>query len=343
MKSALRYIIAAILTAGALFLAFRNQDFSELWAQLLEANLLALSLGSLLQLVAHFVRAWRWQYLLRPFKQHTNLYTAFKAVMVGYALNNVIPRAGEVARPLVVAKREHIPFTGTLGTIVLERVFDIIIVGALLFISYLLYADKLSQSFPELIDTTTPVIIIFIAGLTLFTAAVLNKTIYGAIERLINWIFPTKFASILTHLFRTFTDGLRGLNRKTAFPLIGGTILVWFLYWLSMLSFIYVFSGSDELSAIGISGTTLLLTLSAIAVAIPTPGGLGTYQYFISQTLILIFAVPSSKALAFATLSHIVPFIIVTIIGIVYAFTEGVGFKTNSQKQEEPRLRGSSE
>jgi glycosyltransferase 2 family protein len=337
MKSAIRYIIAIVLSGGALYLAFRGQDIGQLQDELSRTNLFVLGIGTALQVFAHFVRAWRWKYLLKPFKKHTNLYIAFKSVMAGYALNNVIPRSGEVARPLIVAKREQIPFTGTLGTIVLERVFDIIIVGVLLFISYLMYADVLVKSFPELINTTTPIIIIFILGLGLFAAAVLNPKVHQLIERAILKVFPKKIAATLNRLFTTFTDGLRGLNRNTVVPLIAGTALVWFLYWLSMYVFLLALP-DDGLRDVGIEGTTLLLTLSAVAVAIPTPGGLGTYHYFISQTLILVFGLVAPRAIAFATLSHFAPYVVVTIIGIFYAFNEGVSLKMKAAKKEEPQL-----
>ncbi len=334
MKSAIRYLLAIVLSGGALYLAFRGQDLGTLQDELLRTNIFALCLGTALQLFAHFIRAWRWKYLLKPFKEHTNLFTAFKAVMVGYALNNVIPRAGEVGRPLIISKREKIPFAGALGTIVLERVFDIFIVGVLLFISYVLYADTLTASFPELIATTTPIIIIFIVALVFFIAAVLNEKVHHFIERVIAKM-PKKIAAAVIKLFKTFTDGLRGLNRRSALPLLGGTAVVWFLYWLSMYAFMLTLP-SAEFGAIGFGGTTLLLTLSAIAVVIPTPGGLGTYHYFISQTLILVFAIGSSRAVAFATLSHFAPYIVVTILGIFYAFREGVSLKMNTTKKKSP-------
>lgn len=333
MKSAVRYLVAIILSGGALYLAFRGQDLGTLQDELLQTNVFALCLGTTLQLLAHFVRAWRWKYLLKPFKEHTNLYTAFKAVMVGYALNNVIPRAGEVARPLIVSKREQIPFAGALGTIVLERVFDIFIVGVLLFISYLLYAESLSTSFPEIIDTTTPIIIIFVVGLIFFIAAVLNAKVHHFIETLIAKLLPKKIAGAIIKLFKTFTDGLRGLNRRSALPLVGGTAFIWFLYWLSMYAFMLTLP-AEEVALIGFGGTTLLLTLSAIAVVIPTPGGLGTYHYFISQTLILVFAIGSSRAVAFATISHFAPYLVVTVIGIVYAFGEGISLKIKREKKK---------
>jgi len=83
--------------------------------------------------LAHFVRGWRWQFLLRPIKERTSLWIAFKAVMAGYAMNNVIPRAGELIRPAMASVEENMPFAGTLATIIVERIFDVIALGLLLF------------------------------------------------------------------------------------------------------------------------------------------------------------------------------------------------------------------
>jgi hypothetical protein len=82
----------------------------------------------------------------------------------------------------------------------------------------------------------------------------------------------------------------------------------------------------------------LLLTLSAIAVAIPTPGGIGTYHYFISQSLILVYGFLSPTSVAFATVSHFAPYIAVTVIGIFFAFREGVALRIGKSKTEEPRM-----
>lgn len=118
-------------------------------------------------------------------------------------------------------------------------------------------------------------------------------------------------------------------------PLLGGTVLVWFLYWLSMYAFLFVFPGGDDFM-IGIGGTTLLLTLSAVSVAIPTPGGIGTYHYFISQTLILVFGITATRAIAFATISHFAPYLVVTVIGIFFTLAEGVSLKLSDVKKKSP-------
>src|SRR5947208_11367133 len=148
MKNLLKYLLALIITAGALYLAFRGQDFEAIGKELSHTSFWALGLSVLFQITAHFVRGWRWQFLLRPIKEKTNLFIAFKAVMAGYAMNNVIPRSGELIRPAMASVEENMPFAGTLATIIVERIFDIIALGLLFVFSLFSFEKEFTTAFP---------------------------------------------------------------------------------------------------------------------------------------------------------------------------------------------------
>ncbi|MDP4219788.1 MAG: lysylphosphatidylglycerol synthase transmembrane domain-containing protein [Bacteroidota bacterium] len=333
LKNILKYFLAFIITAGALYLAFRGQDFDAIGRELSRTSIWALVLSALFQILAHFVRGWRWQFLLRPVKEKTGLFTAFKAVMAGYAMNNVIPRSGELIRPAMASVEEKMPFAGTLATIIVERIFDVIALGLLFVFSFFSYEKEFQSAFPDLAGAKLPLLIIISAGLIVFVAIFVSKGISRFFLGLIHKIFPKKLADPLARAFETFTSGLHGLKRDTALPIILGTVGVWACYTASTFCGIYAIPGSG-IEAIGLKGAIVLLALAGIAITIPTPGGTGTYHYFISQALILFFGISPSTAVAFATVTHASNYIVITVIGLFFMFSAGVSLKTAKKKEE---------
>jgi uncharacterized protein (TIRG00374 family) len=331
LKNLLKYLLALTITAGALYLAFRGQDFSIIGKELSHTNLLALAGLVLFQVLAHFVRGWRWQFLLRPIKEKTSLWIAFKAVMAGYAMNNVIPRSGEIIRPAMASVEENMPFAGTLATIIVERIFDVIALGSLFVFSLFSYEKEFRSAFPDLANAAIPLLIIVSAGLIIFVAIFVSKKVSDFFLNQIQKLFPAKIAAPVARAFQTFTTGLHGLQRNTAIPIIFGTIAVWSCYLASTWCGLYSLPGSG-IDAIGLKGAVVLLSLAGIAITIPTPGGTGTYHYFIKSALILFFGIQSDTAAAYAIVTHAANYIIITIAGLIFMTTAGVSLNAAKKK-----------
>lgn len=326
-KTILKYAIGLLITAGALYLAFRGQDFSVIGKELAQTNILALSGLVLFQILAHFIRGWRWQFLLRPIKEKTSLWIAFKAVMAGYAMNNVIPRSGELIRPAMASVEEEIPFAGTLATIVVERIFDVIALGLIFVYSLFSFENEFKAAFPDLSGAALPLLVMISLGLIIFVAIFISKRVSKFFHQLIQKTLPQKISTPVSEAFETFTKGLHGLQRDTAVPIIFGTVAIWIFYFVSTWCGLFCIPGSG-IEAIGIKGTVVLLALSGIAVTIPTPGGTGTYHYFTKSALILFFAIPSDTAAAFAIVTHAAPYVVVTLLGLFYMLRAGVSLKS---------------
>src|SRR5438105_15638907 len=105
-QPAVRLTITILISAGALYLAFRGVDLHALLAELKKTNIPLILAGVLLLFLSHLCRAWRWTIIVRPMKEHTNVLMGFKAIMGGYAMNNIVPRSGELVRPYIFAKHE---------------------------------------------------------------------------------------------------------------------------------------------------------------------------------------------------------------------------------------------
>src|SRR3954467_4792136 len=115
---ALKYIVAALLTIGLLYLAFRGQNLGEAMAAIEHVRWFPLIVGVALMFVSHAIRAVRWQIVLRPLKAQTSFWSAFSSTIAGYGMNNIIPRSGELVRPYLMARSEKMTMAGVLASVV---------------------------------------------------------------------------------------------------------------------------------------------------------------------------------------------------------------------------------
>src|SRR5260370_30192030 len=145
MRSRLRAVLVLLLTAGLLAYFFRGVDLPGVWAATRRADprLLVLAIG--VTMMTYAFRAFRWQYLLAPIGP-TRFTTAFQTTVIGFAASFLLPaRPGEVLRPYLLAKREHLPPTAAFATIILERLLDLVTV-LLLFGLFVLAVNPASLS-----------------------------------------------------------------------------------------------------------------------------------------------------------------------------------------------------
>lgn len=123
------------ISAFFLYLVLRKIDFPQLWQVLIEANYWWLIPGVAVYFIALWVRSWRWHYLLRPLKAIPTR-TMFPIVTMGYAANNIFPaRAGEVLRAVVLKRQQGVAVSASLATIIIERVFDGIVMLGFIFVN----------------------------------------------------------------------------------------------------------------------------------------------------------------------------------------------------------------
>jgi len=120
--------LGLVISAIFLYLAFREINYTELWQTLKTARIIWLVPGLVIYFIGVLVRTWRWQYLLKPLGK-VNIKTLFPIINIGYMGNNVFPlRMGEVLRAVVIKRRKDISISGSLATIVVERIFDAVVV-----------------------------------------------------------------------------------------------------------------------------------------------------------------------------------------------------------------------
>lgn len=316
----LRFAIGIALSIILLYFAFRGTDLDSLRSAMAGANYWWILLMFVLLVASHIVRAWRWRYLLEPMKQGIGMRNLTSGVMVGYMMNNLVPRAGELVRPYTIAKLEGIPASAAFGTIVVERLIDTIAFLLLVALMPIVYSGPLRETFPWLDDAR--VIVSFatfgmVAGLLLL---VVKRSWADAVVRLASVVLPDRFAKKLSEILHSFLDGFLFLRRPRHFVLIAiQSALVWLLY----IAMIYVAFFAFSL-ALDFKAAIVIQAISAIGVAVPTPGGTGSYHVLASQALNKLFNVPAEIALSYVTVTHGFGFIGITIIGLYFFFKDHI-------------------
>src|SRR4030043_2062252 len=130
-----QFWLGLLISSIFLYLVLRKIDYLQLWQVLKSANYWWLIPGVAVYFVALWVRSWRWHYLLRPLKAIPTR-PMFPIVTMGYAFNNIFPaRAGEVVRAVILKRKEGVPISASLATIIVERVFDGIVMLAFVFVN----------------------------------------------------------------------------------------------------------------------------------------------------------------------------------------------------------------
>lgn len=318
---AFRYALSFLLTVVFLYLAFRGTDLQKVLEAFADADYTWLAIGFVIMLASHLVRAWRWRFLLEPVKPGIGIRNLFSGVMIGYFLNNVLPRAGEIARPYAIRRLEGVSLSAALGTVFVERILDTVVFLGMVFAIPLVYEGPLMESFPWLRQGGIILAVVTLPLLALPLILMMKRDWTDRLLRFMTRLLPQRTGKRVGSITHSFLDGFKFLTRPgTAIITLVMTLLIWGLYLGSMYVSFFAFG----LGPLGLGAAFVTLAISTIGVAIPTPGGTGTYHAFTSQTLTQLFGVDAAVALSYATATHASTYIGVTIFGVAFLLKDQV-------------------
>ncbi len=304
VKTVLKLIFSISLCAIFLWKAFENADWEILWSTIQSANPGWIILSALFVILSCIPRAWRWQTLMAPITDSHSLWRTFVAVLIGYAGNNVFPRAGEVARVVAIRRGRNLPMSGLLATVLVERVLDMITL--LLFFGGILFAyrSRIAAVFPQLERIG---LIAFIVS-AIFLASFLILPMYGSkaltlIEKVLGKV-SRKLATHIVDILKSILLGVGSIRSTKAYVgIVISTVVMNGCYLLSIYLPFRSFGFPDQYG-LDLASAFVVMVIATVGIIIPTPGGAGTYHFFCSQALQHLYGVHPSEALAFATVVH---------------------------------------
>jgi len=329
-----------IISIALIWWVLRGVDLSDVMLYVRQAHLGYLFLSVFVGTAGYFVRALRWKVFLDPIRPNTGLHNRFRAVSIGFAFNNVFPlRLGEIARPVVFSRMERLPLSSTVGTIVIERVFDTIALTTLLILPVLL------PSFPrELLSENQSLLLLFKAAFTGVVAifVVLLALLFfpgptvRAAEAIGRRLLPDPWGTKIVEALEAFLQALMSL-RSPRLIVVG---LLWsYFFWIwHGLSFWFAFLAFGVEAPI--EAAFFVEAVIGFVVAIPAaPGFFGTFQAGALLALVTTYGLAEAPVIAFAFGYHITTFIPITVIGLVYASRLGLSVKElvgNAADEEAP-------
>lgn len=317
LKTVLQYLFIFGLTALLVWFSLRGLHVKEgenKWQYLYHtwqaADKAWLLLMAGIFMLGQVIRAERWRMLMVPTGYKVTFYHSFLSLMIGYLVNLVIPRGGEVSRCYNLYKLDRSPVETSFGTVVVERIVDLLCLVILIAISFTVESEKLFAFISTLpIQATGLTGKLVIVGIALLIIVLGIFGLYWYSKR------NQKLGAFLKRTLNGFKQGLAAvfqLERKFLF--IFYSVAIWALYFLMSYCVVMAF---EETSVLGITAVLSLFAIGAIAMAAPLPGGAGSYHTLVPAGLVFLYAIPQTDAVAFTFVFHAWQTLIMIVAGAI--------------------------
>lgn len=328
IKSIVKFLLFAGIGFGILYFVFQKQNVAyqqecvlkginpndcnlvtKVYNDFINSNLLYLFGVVFLFFLSNVSRALRWQMMLKPIGINASFLSSFNSVMLGYFANLGLPRVGEFVRAGALAKRENVKFDKVMGTIVLDRIIDVISLLIVFVITIFISSGKLldfindngvlSNKISSILNNPIYwilLILLLVLGFVVlkskaFKTSAFGKKIFGFIQGLITGI-----------------KSIKSIKNPGLF--IFHSIFIWFMYF--MMNYMG-FLALDSTSNLGLDAAIVVFTFGSLGMVIPIPGGMGTYHFLVIEALKL-FGINGSDGFSFANII----FFSIQIFGIIF-------------------------
>jgi uncharacterized protein (TIRG00374 family) len=321
VKRILRVTLIVLLTIVFLALFLWKSNLHDVWRILLTTNVAWFSVGLIVNASAIVFRTVRWRILLDT-KEPPAFYPTFLANAIGYMLSTVLPiRAGDVARPALLARRTNIRFPEALGTVLTERVLDLFsILGIFLFFCVYHWRD---------FNQTVVRVGAYTAGgmLMAMVAVILAFRFFQHFVRRVHaWLgrfLPQRFRDPWMRFFDAFAATLRITERPyTCIAVVAATVCIWACL-TSQFWFVLVAAHRP----LPFDSSLFLNAATTVGIAIPTPGGIGGFHKVCQYVLTTFYGFDIDTSVAVAVLFHIVGTLPVVLIGSILLMREGLNWR----------------
>ena len=313
----LKYALLLSISAALMWYAMRGLKWDAIGQAIRSANYTWLVVTMLLSVLGYLSRAYRWQMQLNASQTPAPYWAVYHAMMVGYLANIVLPRMGEVIRCSVLRRTSGVPVQVALGTVVTERVIDVLVllglIGSVLLLDFNTFwtfvtVQVLGGRYDALARNRTPLLIAaLIGGVLLLTVAV---ALFRNLERLRQNAFFTKGVLFVKGLLAGVFSILK-MERKGVFLL--HTLFTWGVYYL--MDYL-AFRCFPQTYGLDMKAGLAVLTFGAFGMAAPVAGGIGPFHVMV-QGILLVYGISKEAGIAYALVVHGAQTLLVVLMGAI--------------------------
>lgn len=307
IKKWLSIIIPLLL--GIFFIVFAYSRFSheeieQIRYNFKNANYFYIFLSVIFGFIGSFARSYRWKYTLEHLGYNVPFKNQFLAVNVSYLMNMFIPRSGEISRALVLKNYNQVPFDKGFGTIIAERVVDLVLLFMMVVLVFFLQFEIVKTFVLDYIPKDK-IMVVGTVGILLFIAAF---TVYRYSKLKIIIALKDKLSGLKEGV-------LSVVNMKTKWPFLLHTVLIWISYVLMFWVSIFAF---PETSTLSFTAVLTTFVVGSIAIAF-TNNGLGSYPFLVSEILIF-YGISATIGTAFGWVVWTAQTVFTLTLGLVSLF-----------------------
>lgn len=326
-KKVIQYTAIFGIGIAFLYFVFNGIEWSKMSAIFSSVNYNWIALGLAFSLLSHWIRAYRATMLYSTMDYKVSVTNSLYAVLIGYFMNYFIPRGGEISRCAALYKTDQIPVEKSLGTVIVERLLDIVMTGLIFALVIAIQFDVIFNYIEKNISSGSG------------TGGSLKYTLLGSVVLLVALFFLLRKKLIglpvyqkIISLLEGFLQGFRSVKEvKSPVLFIALSIAIWICYILMMYVCLF---GLEATKHLDLAQCLTVFALGTIGVVIPAPGaGAGTYHFAIMQGL-LLFGVAKDDGIAYATVVHGTQMIMFFIVGGISSLI--VLFKTRNNNAVQP-------
>lgn len=308
-KNIAKNSIGVLIGAFFLYLALRKNPMGPVWESLENVNYFYILLSFICLLIVFYLRSLRWKLLLEEAGQNPKGSKVFTSVLLGYLVNSFTPKFGEIIRCTSLQKSTGIPVSVSMGSVMAERAYDLLILLIGVLTVFWLEFEKLEL----IIDST-------LRGIGALSQHYMYLAIFGVVLLLLLYFIGIKqlkksknkpVKKILEFVQSMLQSLKQGLLLKKRFLFILLTLLIWSM--LVLLNYIYMLC-LPETSNFSIGFAVVILFIGGIGWALPSPGGIGTTHFFILQ-LFMVYNLSSTAGISYGILSNGLTFIGTILLG----------------------------
>lgn len=313
INGTLKIGLSLLLGGVILYWMYRGFDFRNVEHVLLHGmNWTWMLLSFPFGILAQAFRGWRWRLTLGPVGEHPRMSTSVNSIFLSYAVSLVVPRMGEFARCGVLHRYDGVSFPKALGTVVVERAIDSVLVLAIAMLTFL-FQVRIFNIFFSRTGTNIDTIL---AGFSVMGYVV--TAVCGMAVCLLCWYIMRKFAiyNKVKATVRGIWQGMMAIrNVERPWLFVAFTLAIWASYFLHYYLTFFCF---DATSHLGMACALVTFIVGSIAVVVPTPNGAGPWHFAV-KTMLILYGVGDTDALNFVLIVHSIQTLLVVALG-VYAW-----------------------